>query len=59
MKFLVEKKTIFKSLSHLQSIVDKRNALPILSNILIEVKNNELVNVFNRYGYFYQRNCYL
>jgi len=42
MKFLVEKKTIFKSLSHLQSIVDKRNALPILSNILLEVRNNEL-----------------
>ena len=43
MKFLVEKKTIFKSLSHLQSIVDKRNALPILSNILLEVRNNELI----------------
>ncbi len=43
MKFLIEKKTIFKSLSHLQSIVDKRNALPILSNILIEAKNNELI----------------
>ena len=42
MKFLVEKKTIFKSLNHIQSIVDKRNALPILSNILIEVSNNEL-----------------
>ena len=42
MKFLVEKKIIFKSLSHIQSIVDKRNALPILSNILIEVSNNEL-----------------
>ena len=43
MKFLIEKKTIFKSLSHLQSIVDKRNALPILSNILLEVKKNELM----------------
>ena len=43
MKLLVEKKTIFKSLSHLQSIVDKRNALPILSNILLEVRNNELI----------------
>ena len=42
MKFLIEKKIIFKSLTHLQSIVDKRNALPILSNILIEAKNNEL-----------------
>ncbi len=43
MKFLIEKKIIFKTLSHLQSIVDKRNALPILSNILIEAKNNELI----------------
>ncbi len=43
MKFLIEKKTIFKSLTHLQSIVDKRNVLPILSNILIEAKNNELI----------------
>jgi len=42
MKFLIEKKTIFKSLTHLQSIVDKRNVLPILSNILIEAKNKEL-----------------
>ncbi len=43
MKFVIAKKVIFKSLSHLQSIVDKRNALPILSNILIEAKNNELI----------------
>ena len=43
MKFFINKKNIFKSLTHLQSIVDKRNALPILSNILIEAKNNELI----------------
>ncbi len=43
MKFLIQKKNIFKSLTHLQSIVDKRNVLPILSNILIEAKNNELI----------------
>ncbi len=43
MKFSIEKKSIFKSLTHLQSIVDKKNALPILSNILIEAKNNELI----------------
>tara|TARA_Y100001970_G_C14253793_1_gene873662 strand:+ start:4166 stop:5281 length:1116 start_codon:yes stop_codon:yes gene_type:complete len=42
MKFLIEKRVIFKSLSHLQSIVDKKNTLPILSNILLEAKNNEL-----------------
>jgi DNA polymerase-3 subunit beta len=42
MKFIVNKPIIFKSLSHLQSIVNKKNTLPILSNILIEVENNLL-----------------
>lgn len=36
MKFLVNKPIIYKALSHLQSIVNKKNTLPILSNILIE-----------------------
>ena len=43
MKFNIEKNKIFKSLSHVQSIVEKKNTLPILSNILIEAKNNKLV----------------
>ena len=42
MKFQISKLKIFKSLSHLQGIVDKKNSLPILSNILIEAKNNSL-----------------
>ncbi len=42
MKFLIKKVSIFKTLSHLQSIVDKKNTLPILSNILIEAENNNL-----------------
>ena len=33
---------IFKSLSHVQSIVEKKNTVPILSNILIEAVNNTL-----------------
>ena len=40
MKFLVEKNHLFKSISHVQSIVEKKNTLPILSNILIEAQNN-------------------
>ena len=40
MKFTVEKNNLFKSLSHVQSIVEKKNTLPILSNILIEEQNN-------------------
>ena len=43
MKFTVEKSSLFKSLSHVQSIVEKKNTLPILSNILIEAHNNSLI----------------
>ena len=42
MKFQVSKQIFFKSLTHLQGIVDKKNSLPILSNILIEAKNNSI-----------------
>ena len=42
MKFIVTKPVIYKTLSHLHSIVNKRNTLPILSNILIEADNNLL-----------------
>ena len=42
MKFIVTKSSIFKTLTHLQSIVSKKNTLPILSNILIEAENNSL-----------------
>ena len=42
MKFIVIKSDIFKTLTHLQSIVSKKNTLPILSNILIEAENNSL-----------------
>ncbi len=43
MKFQISKAKLFKSLSHLQGIVDKKNSLPILSNILIEANNSNLV----------------
>ena len=43
MKISVEKNIIFKSLSHVQSIVEKKNTIPVLSNILIEAKDNSLI----------------
>ncbi|MDC3023711.1 DNA polymerase III subunit beta [Pelagibacteraceae bacterium] len=43
MKFKIKRSIFFKTLSHLQGIVDKKNSLPILANILIEAKNNQLV----------------
>jgi len=42
MKFTIIKPSIFKTLTHLQSIVNKKNTLPILSNILIEAKKESL-----------------
>tara|TARA_B100000575_G_scaffold284182_1_gene277911 strand:+ start:1409 stop:2524 length:1116 start_codon:yes stop_codon:yes gene_type:complete len=42
MKFKILRSNFFKTLSHLQGIVDKKNSLPILSNILIEAKENKL-----------------
>ncbi len=42
MKFKISRTNFFKTLSHLQGIVDKKNSLPILSNILIEAKENTL-----------------
>ena len=43
MKFKLNRSIFFKTLSHLQGIVDKKNSLPILSNILIEANNNQLI----------------
>ena len=42
MKFKINRRSFFKILSHLQGIVDKKNSLPILSNILIEAKSKQL-----------------
>ncbi len=42
MKFKIDSANFFKTLTHLQGIVDKKNSLPILSNILIEASGNEL-----------------
>ncbi len=43
MKFKINRSIFFKTLSHLQGIVDKKNSLPILSNILIEANNGNLI----------------
>jgi DNA polymerase-3 subunit beta len=42
MKFSIEKDQILEALQKVQSIVGQRNTLPILSNVLLEVRNNKL-----------------
>lgn len=36
MKFIIERANLLKTLSHVQSIVEKRNTIPVLSNVRIE-----------------------
>ena len=40
MKATIERATLLKSLGHVQSVVERRNTIPILSNVLIEASEN-------------------
>ena len=40
MKATIERATLLKGLSHVQSVVERRNTIPILSNVLIEATTN-------------------
>jgi len=42
MKLTIERTTLLKSLSHVQSVVERRNTIPILSNVLIEVGGSKV-----------------
>ena len=42
MKLTVERSVLLKSLQHVQSVVERRNTIPILSNVLISVEGGEV-----------------
>ena len=42
MQFVVKRDSLLKSLNFVQGVVEKKNTLPILSNVLLELKNNKL-----------------
>ena len=42
MKFSINRDQLLKSLNYCQGVIEKRNTLPILSNILLEVDNSSL-----------------
>lgn len=42
MKTSIERESLLKSLSHIQSVVERRNTIPILSNVLIESSERTL-----------------
>ncbi|HPI63062.1 MAG TPA: DNA polymerase III subunit beta, partial [Alphaproteobacteria bacterium] len=42
MKLTIEKNIFLKALTHIQSVVERRTTIPILSHLLLEAKNNQL-----------------
>ena len=42
MDFQVDRDVLLQSLTHIQGVVEKKNTLPILSNVLLLLKNNKL-----------------
>ena len=42
MQFTINRDILLKSLNYVQGIVEKKNTLPILSNVLLNLKNNKL-----------------
>ena len=42
MQFIVKRDILLKSLNYAQGVVEKKNTLPILSNVLLQLKNNKL-----------------
>ena len=42
MKTTIERSAFLKALNHVQSVVERRNTIPILSNVLLEAENGVL-----------------
>lgn len=42
MKFKTDRATLMKSLAHVQNVVEKRNTIPILANVLLKVQDGKL-----------------
>jgi DNA polymerase-3 subunit beta len=45
MKATIERATLLKSLGHVQSVVERRNTIPILSNVLIEAAEDGTIRL--------------
>jgi DNA polymerase-3 subunit beta len=45
MKATIERATLLRCLSHIQSVVERRNTIPILSNVLIEAGEGSAVKI--------------
>ena len=44
MQFTINRDTLLSSLTHAQGVIEKKNTLPILSNVLMELKKGKFYN---------------
>ncbi len=51
MKFSIERGTLLKAVSQAQSVVERRNTIPILANVLIEAEGDSVSVPRHRSGY--------
>ena len=42
MRVTIERSAFLKALNHVQSVVERRNTIPILSNVLVQAKGGQL-----------------
>ena len=45
MQFIVKRDILLRSLNFVQGVVEKKNTLPILSNVLLQLKDKKLNNL--------------
>ena len=45
MKISIERAALLKALGHVQNVVERRNTIPILSNVLIDANENNITLV--------------
>ena len=51
MKLTIERAALLRALGHVQSVVERRNTIPILSNVLLRAEDGQARAVRDRHGY--------
>ena len=57
MQFVVKRDILLKSLNFVQGVVEKKNTLPILSNVLLQLKNNKLSIIATDLDIIFHTSC--
>ena len=58
MKLTIDRMSLLRPLGHVQSVVERRNTIPILANVVLRAEEGIIANG-NRYGYGYCHRSWL